>query len=86
MQTALAKERREIKMDKKKYENNDDAPDTRNWNDPMKKGESNERGQMSRQGNGFTYSYRWVGNKLLRFFKDILFARTNSNGPYRVDL
>ena len=58
MQTALAKERREIKMDKKKYENNDDAPDTRNWNDPMKKGESNERGQMSRQGNGFTYSYR----------------------------
>merc|ERR1711892_903390 len=49
MQTALAKERREIKMDKKKYESNDDAPDTRNWNDPMKKGESNERGQMSRQ-------------------------------------
>ena len=54
MQTALAKERREIKMDKKKYENNDDAPDTRNWNDPMKKGETNERGQMSRQGYGFT--------------------------------
>ena len=41
-------------MDKKKYENNDDAPDTRNWNDPMKKGETNERGQMSRQGYGFT--------------------------------
>ena len=49
MQTALAKERREIKMDKKKYDNNDDQPDNRNWNDPMKKGESNERGQMSRQ-------------------------------------
>ena len=72
MQTALAKERREIKMDKKKYENNDDAPDTRNWNDPMKKGESNERGQMSRQGNGFTYSYGWVGNMLLRFFRKYL--------------
>ena len=48
MQTALAKERREIKMDKKKYEGGEEAPDTRNWNDPMKKGEVNERGQMSR--------------------------------------
>ena len=43
MQTALSKERREMKMEKRKYDNNDDAPDARNWNDPMKKGESGER-------------------------------------------
>ena len=29
---------------------------------------------------------RWAGIKLLRFFENILFSRTNSNGKYRVDL
>ena len=43
MQTALSKERRETKMEKRKYENNEEQPDNRNWNDPMKKGEVNER-------------------------------------------
>ena len=44
MQTALSKERRETKMEKRKQEDNGDAPDSRNWNDPMKKGEATERG------------------------------------------
>ena len=44
MQTALSKERRETKMEKRKHEDNGDVPDSRNWNDPMKKGEATERG------------------------------------------
>ena len=50
MQTALAKERRETKMDKRK-EVGTETPgsDTaRNWNDPMKKGESMDRGSGPR--------------------------------------
>jgi len=44
MQTALSKERREVKMERKKAENNDEAGDTRAWNDPMKKGQVMDRG------------------------------------------
>lgn len=44
MQTALSKERREVKMERKKAENNDEAGDTRAWNDPMKKGQIMDRG------------------------------------------
>ena len=29
--------------------------------------------------------YRWVGIKLLRFFENISFSRTNSNGTYRAE-
>ena len=31
-------------MEKRKHEDNGDVPDSRNWNDPMKKGEATERG------------------------------------------
>ena len=35
---------------------------------------------------GAEMDYRWAGNKLLRFFADILISRRNFNETYRVGL
>ena len=50
MQTALAKERRETKMEKRKGNEaeTDGSDNARNWNDPMKKGEVMDRGSGPR--------------------------------------
>ena len=50
MQTALAKERRETKMEKRKGDGNEETgtDNARNWNDPMKKGETMDRGNGPR--------------------------------------
>ena len=54
--------------------------------DRRKKLEEERQKEVRPETFEFLKNYRWPGTKLLGFFADILFSRTNFSKTYRVDL